>query len=294
MYEKVEKCPVCKAKTFINHIICKDYSVSQESFALTKCTNCGFIFTNPRPDKSVIQNYYESEDYISHTDKGNNLTNTLYKTVRYFTLSSKLNILNKLSKRKTLLDYGCGTGDFLKYCQSNHWNVTGIEINTKALKIAREKVGATIFSDLKDIDKTEQFDIITLWHVLEHIHDLKKVFKKLKSKLSKSGHLIIALPNHESLDQQIYKEHWAAYDVPRHLYHFNKLTFNTLASKMDMKVVSVIPMKFDSFYVSLLSEKYKSGSQSYTKSFINGWKSNRWASKNGNNYSSLIYILKHK
>ncbi len=294
MYEKVEKCPVCKAKTFINHIICKDYSVSHESFALTKCTNCGFIFTNPRPDQTVIQKYYESQDYISHTDKANNLTNILYKIVRYFTLSSKLRILNKLSKKKTLLDYGCGTGDFLKHCQSNNWNVTGVEVNDSANQLAKEKIGGSIFNDINDIDKADQFDIITLWHVLEHIHDLNKVFKKLKTKLSKSGHLIIALPNHESLDQKIYKEHWAAYDVPRHLYHFNPLTFNKLASEMDMKVVSIIPMKFDSFYVSLLSEKYKTGTTSYIKSFINGWKSNRWALKNGNNYSSLIYILKQK
>ncbi|MEQ6121342.1 class I SAM-dependent methyltransferase [Reichenbachiella sp. MALMAid0571] len=214
--------------------------------------------------------------------------------MRNFTLAGKLRILNKLSKKKTLLDYGCGTGDFLKYCQSNNWNVTGIEINKNANQIAKEKIGDTIFNDINDIDKTNKFDIITLWHVLEHIHDLKKVFKKLKNKLTKSGHLIVALPNHECLDQKIYKEYWAAYDVPRHLYHFNRLTFNKLASKMDMKVVKIIPMKFDSYYVSLLSEKYKSGSTSYIKSFINGWKSNRWASKNGNNYSSLIYILKQK
>ena len=132
-----------------------------------------------------------------------------------------------------MLDYGCGTGDFLKHCQSNNWNVTGVEVNDSANQLAKEKIGGSIFNDINDIDKADQFDIITLWHVLEHIHDLNKVFKKLKTKLSKSGHLIIALPNHESLDQKIYKEHWAAYDVPRHLYHFNPLTFNKLASEME-------------------------------------------------------------
>ena len=295
MYEKVEKCPVCKGKSIDNHIICKDFTVSGESFAITKCASCGFLFTNPRPEQSIIQNYYQSEDYISHSDKGNNLTNILYKIVRNFTLRSKLRLLNKLTPdNKSLLDYGCGTGDFLNFCQSNNWTVDGVEPSDDAKTIAEQKIGQPIHSDIKTIDTAQSYHVITLWHVLEHVHDLNKLIKKLKKLLAKDGHFIIALPNCASYDQKIYSEHWAAYDVPRHLYHFNQQTFKTFADKHELKLVDTLPMKFDSFYVSLLSEQHIHNKSNYLKAFKNGLKSNQWAAKNNNNYSSLIYILKNK
>lgn len=294
MYEKVEKCPLCNNKNYENHIICKDYTVSHESFAITKCTHCYFLFTNPRPEKNVIQDYYESQDYISHSDTANSPINILYKLVRQFTLKSKLNLLNGLSPTKTLLDYGCGTGDLLALAKSKRWTVSGVEPNIGARTIAKNKIGENVYSKIGTIEEKQSFSVITLWHVLEHVHDLNKTMAQLKSYLDKKGTLIIALPNHKSLDQEIYREHWAAYDVPRHLYHFNQLTFNTLAQKHSFKVSDIIPMKFDAYYVSLLSEKNKTGKQNYVRSFINGSKSNHWASKNNNNYSSLIYVLKNK
>ncbi|MFY0651555.1 MAG: class I SAM-dependent methyltransferase [Cyclobacteriaceae bacterium] len=294
MYEKVESCPVCNSRSFQNYIICQDASVSNESFALTKCAECGFIATNPRPNENEISKYYESEDYISHSDKGNNLTNVLYKLVRKFTLRQKLRLLNFFKTEKQLLDYGCGTGDFIAHCANNGWSVTGIEPNPQAREIAEKKVGKSVFNKLKKLDADQTFDIITLWHVLEHVHDINKLLKKLKALLSKKGFLIIALPNCDSWDQKHYKEHWAAYDVPRHLHHFNPLTFKTLAKNHQLKLTRVLPMKFDAFYVSLLSEKYKNGKQNFLQSFINGWKSNNWAKQNNNNYSSVIYILKKK
>lgn len=294
MYEKVTKCPICKTTSFQNFIICKDHTVSGESFALSKCENCGFIFTNPRPDESLIEKYYQSDNYISHSDQSRSITDSLYKIVRSFTLRSKLNLLNSLCTDKTLLDYGCGTGDFLQHCQSKGWAVAGVEPNEKARNISREKLSGSLVRDIAQLDKKNSFDIITLWHVLEHVHDINSLTKTLKERLNKNGYLIIALPNHESYDQNLYQEHWAAYDVPRHLHHFSQQTFSELITHHALKLVNIQPMKFDSYYVSLLSEKYKHGKSNYIKSFINGWKSNRWASKNNNNYSSLIYILKKK
>ena len=294
MYEKVEKCPLCNNKDYENFIICRDYTVSQESFAITQCQSCKFLFTNPRPKKKAIQHYYESEDYISHSNKANSLINTLYKVIRSYTLSNKVKIINNLTEHNTILDYGCGTGTFLELAKSNNWKIAGIEPSDRAKSTAINKLGNNIYSTIDKLDDTEQFDIITLWHVLEHVHDLNKTIKQLKSHLKKKGTLIIALPNNSSFDQQLYKQHWAAFDVPRHLYHFNQLTIKTLAHKHYFKIMKIIPMKFDSFYVSLLSEKYKTGKSNYWKSLINGWRSNRWAKNNNNDYSSLIYILKNK
>jgi 2-polyprenyl-3-methyl-5-hydroxy-6-metoxy-1,4-benzoquinol methylase len=294
MFEKVEKCPLCNNKSHENFIICKDYTVSQESFAITQCTNCSFLFTNPRPEKRVIQRYYESADYISHSNSANNPINILYKIIRKFTLQSKLKILEKLSTTKTLLDYGCGTGDLLNLAKSKKWTVTGVEPNKQARSLAKKSVGESVYSKIEQLEENTTFDVITLWHVLEHVHDLNKIVKQLKKHLSRRGTLIIALPNHQSLDQKLYRECWAAYDVPRHLYHFNPLTINILANKHNFKVTEIKPMIFDSFYVSLLSEKYKTGHQNFIKALMNGWKSNQWASSNDNNYSSLIYILKNK
>lgn len=294
MYEKVTNCPVCKTASFQNFIICKDHTVSDESFALTKCESCGFVFTNPRPDASVIDRYYQSENYISHSNQTRSITDGMYKLVRLFTLRSKLKILNDLGTQKTLLDYGCGTGDFLEHCQSNGWTVNGVEPSEKARNISLNKIPGGIVADISQFSKQDSFDIITLWHVLEHVHDLNSLIKSLKEKLNKNGYIIIALPNHQSYDQSIYQEYWAAYDVPRHLYHFDQHTFSQLSMAHDLKLVNTLPMPFDSYYVSLLSEKYKYGKQNFIKSFLNGWKSNRWAKKNDNNYSSLIYILKKK
>lgn len=293
MYEKVENCPVCHSSSFTSHIICEDHTVSHESFAVTQCANCQFLLTSPRPNKTDINKYYESEDYVSHTDSSNSLTNLIYKFARYFTLRSKANLLGKHTDKKRILDYGCGTGDFLNHLSKQGWQTSGVEPSATARSIAQSK-SLEVSEDLDSLINDGKFDAITLWHVLEHIHDLNDTIQNLKSLLKKDGILLIAVPNHDSLDRHIYKEHWAAYDVPRHLYHFNQLTIKDLMKYQGLKLEATIPMKLDSYYVSLLSEKYKTGKSNYIRAFINGWKSNRWAEKNNNNYSSLIYIFKAK
>jgi 2-polyprenyl-3-methyl-5-hydroxy-6-metoxy-1,4-benzoquinol methylase len=293
MYEKLNECPVCSASNLKNHKVVKDYSVSKESFNIVLCENCKFQFTNPRPDQDQIGKYYQSEDYISHSDKANSPVNYIYKIARKYALSSKRRLINSVAKDKKgrLLDYGCGTGYFLDTMKSNGWKTYGLEPNDKARAVANSK--AKVKSSIDELNlKNKKFDIITLWHVLEHIHDLNDTIKVLKTILKEKGKIIIAVPNIESYDSHIFEEQWAAYDVPRHLYHFSQETMNTLMLKHGLKIKQVYPLTLDAYYVSLLSNQYKYNKNKFLKSLITGYKSNTYASQNNNNYSSLIYIIK--
>ena len=291
MYERLDNCPLCNSGHFHNKIITKDYSVSGESFAIVECDKCGFNFTNPRPSPEEIGSFYESQNYISHKDKSHSIFDIVYRIVRRFTISSKVRLIEGLDTKKTILDYGCGTGEFLKAFKLRDWEISGIEPNPGARTIAEKNTDHTIYEKAEDLPANQQYHIITLWHVLEHIHDLQETIKMLKERVKKKGFIIIALPNNKSWDLEYYKEFWAAYDVPRHLYHFNPETLKKLAKEHKLKVKQIIPMKFDAFYISLLSEKYKNNKNNAFKALINGLKSNRSARKN-NQYSSLIYILR--
>lgn len=288
MYEKIEVCPSCKYTHFRNHMICKDYSVSGESFAIVECSKCGLYITNPRPNPESIGLYYKSENYISHTNKGNNLINRIYKIVRNISFERKFKLVQSYSTGLDVLDYGCGTGHFLRYIKKKGKEGIGVEPNVAASEIATEISGLEIFPNLGNIKK--KFDVITAWHVLEHVHDLKGTIKLLKKRLKKDGYLFIAVPNIKSYDANYYKEHWAGLDVPRHFYHFSKESFKVLAKKTKLSILDIHPMKFDSYYVSLLSEKYKNGKNNYLNAYKLGRKSNQEAARTGE-YSSLIYVL---
>jgi len=290
MLEKINHCPICDNSKFDEYIKSKDYLVTGESFTIVKCSQCDFVFTNPRPDKENLANYYKSDQYISHTDKSNNLLNTLYKTARVFTLKRKERLVRTLVEEKSILDYGCGTGDFLKVCHKKSWNIYGFELDAHAASIAQQKTGIKIINEISQISKINNVSLITMWHVLEHISDLNDTIKQLVRVLKEDGKMLIAVPNIDSYDAGYYQDTWAAYDLPRHLYHFTQETMEKLMKKHNLKIVDILPMKLDSFYVSLLSEKYKTGQSNYVKSFINGCKSNIYAKKSKKNYSSLIYI----
>lgn len=289
----MDHCPLCHSGHYHSYLECKDYTVSKEHFQLVQCDACDFVFTNPRPAADELGQYYESEEYISHSNKSNDLVNTVYKIVRNFTLRSKTNLLNKLQPSQgQLLDMGCGTGEFIHSCQQSGWNIQGIEPSPHAREQAEQLNGLTIHKDLFNLPDEAQFDAITLWHVLEHVPDLGATVEKLKRILKQQGVLVVAVPNYQAKDAALYGEHWAAYDVPRHLYHFSQQTMAKLMKAHGLKVDSIRPMKLDAFYVSLLSEKYKHQSQNYLRAVWNGWKSNRWAQRHENNYSSLIYIIR--
>ena len=271
----------------------KDHSVSGETFELVTHKTYGFLETQPKPSLEDLPRYYESEDYISHTDTKRNLFEKVYHLVRRIALNQKIKRINShVSNSKQLLDFGCGTGDFLEAAKHNQWQVTGIEPNPQARAIANQKTNNAVFGS-KDFEtlKANSFDVITLWHVLEHVPNLEEKLKNFKTLLKPNGVLIIAVPNYKSYDANYYKSFWAAYDVPRHLWHFNKTSIFKLVSKFNFKLVKISPMWFDAFYVSLLSEKYKSGKMNPFKSIFIGLLSNLKAFRT-KEASSLIYTIK--
>ncbi len=270
------------------YISSKDYTVSNEDYKLLYNKEYDLLITDPVPED--LAKYYESDKYISHTDGNKSIIDKVYKLVKNYTLKKKLKLINSFNtKSKTILDIGAGTGDFLSICKKNNWLVNGVEPSDNAKKLAFDK-GITLENDINIYD--EKFDIITMWHVLEHIANLEEYIIKLKSLLKENGVLVIAVPNYKSYDAKYYKEYWAAFDVPRHLWHFSKSSIDKLFSKVDMKIIKVLPMKFDSYYVSLLSEKYKKGTLKPLKAFLIGLKSNLSA-KSTKEYSSHIYIIKN-
>lgn len=267
----------------------KDYLVSGETFRLVYDQNLDLLKTIPQPIEEELSRYYESQEYISHTDTKRGLLSLLYQMVKKWSLQKKVElILRQNNGSGSLLDIGAGTGDFLITAKNKGWEVYGMEPNKNASRLASEK-GITLESNLdKFIGK--QFDVVTLWHVLEHIPKLDETIVTLSKLVKTNGVLIIAVPNYKSFDAQYYKEFWAAYDVPRHLWHFSKKSIEKLFSK-DFILEETKPMIFDSFYVSLLSEKYKTESKFSVKAIWIGLKSNLKAGKT-KEYSSHIYCFK--
>jgi len=267
---------------------CKDYTVSGEIYQVKKNIEFDMLVTLPVPKN--LGDYYKSEDYISHTDSKKSLLDKVYQSVKNITLKRKLKLINSFNtSTKNILDVGAGTGDFLNVCKNNSWTVFGTEPDLGAREIA-EKKGIILQKDLSKI-KNQKFDVITLWHVLEHVENLQEYISTLNNLLSDDGRLIIAVPNYKSYDAKYYKEFWAAFDVPRHLWHFSQTSIAKLFSEVNIIVEKTLPMKFDSYYVSLLSEKYKTGKMNPIKSFYRGFLSNLKASST-KEYSSLIYVLK--
>ncbi|WP_281238384.1 class I SAM-dependent methyltransferase [Flavobacterium praedii] len=269
----------------------KDFSVSQEVFELFHDEDLDMLITHPQPSLDVLGKYYESVDYISHTDSKRSLFEKAYHFVKNIALKNKLDLINSHQPSKGLiLDIGAGTGDFLTVAQKDGWKTIGVEPSEKAKSIAKGK-GVTFVENTVELE-SHIFDVISMWHVLEHVPNLEEQIKELKRLLKPNGTLIIAVPNFKSFDAKYYENFWAAYDVPIHFWHFSKMAIQKLFAIENMKLEKVLPMKFDSFYVSLLSEKYKTGKMNYIKAFIIGLQSN-WKAKQKMEYSSHIYILKN-
>lgn len=267
-----------------------DFTVSKENYSILLNKEFDLLVTQPVPEN--LEKYYESEDYISHTDSKKSLFDKVYQFVKNHTLKQKLKLLNSFNtEEKTVLDIGAGTGDFLSVCKNNSWKTVGVEPSKQAREIALKK-GIILQEDVVKY-QNKQFDVITMWHVLEHVPNLVDYINQLKKLLKPNGVLVIAVPNYKSYDAKHYKEFWAAYDVPRHLWHFSKTAIKKLFALVEMKVVNILPMKFDAYYVSLLSEKYKSGKMKPITAFLIGVRSNLKANRT-KEHSSHIYIIKNK
>jgi 2-polyprenyl-3-methyl-5-hydroxy-6-metoxy-1,4-benzoquinol methylase len=250
------------------------------------------VFTNPIPKEDEIGRYYQSEEYISHSNTNSGIISRLYHIVRSYTIKNKLRIVSRYVSRGTLLDFGAGTGSFLQYASKSGWNILGVEPDAGARRIAAAG-GLNIASSIEELQaavELKSISAITLWHVLEHVYHLHETIEILSNLLNSSGVVIIAVPNLRSQDARYYGKDWAAFDVPRHLYHFDKTTLTQLMTSHGFLLKEVKPMRFDSYYVSLQSEKYRHGRTRLLPGFFRGLLSNLSARKSGE-YSSLIYIF---
>ena len=270
-------------------MISKDHMITGEEFSIVECSSCGFWFTNPIPSEEKIGEYYKSDVYVSHSSSKKGLINSVYNWVRNYTLKKKLKLVQGLCENGVVVDYGCGTGHFLSVLKNAGYDAKGFEPDEDARRFTEKEFGMHTFP-LDEFSKLpeESVEIITMWHVLEHVYHLKRDFEKIVDRIKPDGYLIIAVPNRMSFDAGSYKELWAAYDLPRHLYHFSPTDINNLSKSFGLKLVEIVPMKFDAYYVSMLSEKYKGGS--LINAFLNGVKSNRKAEESG--FSSQIYVFK--
>ena len=289
----LQKCPICNHSEFELFLKCEDFTSSHEQFNLCKCLSCALVFTNPRPDRDSLPIYYQSNQYISHTGKSTGILDRIYLLARNLTLRWKINLIKKQKGNPiSILDYGCGTGAFLQASHRQGWKIAGLEPSPEARQKATKITGINIADNLAEFN--QKFDVITLWHVLEHVMDLNQTLTNLTALLKEDGIIIIAVPNHDSYDASFYKQHWAAYDVPRHLWHFTKTTMAALLQLSNLKIKYIKPMKLDAFYVSLLSEKYsllnRTSVLSLLKGTIRAIISNQLA-RSSKNYSSLIYIV---
>lgn len=292
--EILKNCPVCGSIKLQKAFKTKDYFLTQEEFGICMCKKCGFHFTNPRPTKQALAPYYKSEEYISHSNSNQGLFGFLYQKVRKYTLGKKYELVSNIKKDgESILDIGCATGQFLNEFKKRGWLCTGIEPDEEARSFAKSNYDLKVFGEEKLNDlASDSFDVISMWHVLEHVSDLQKRVAELKRLIKANGTLFIALPNFDSWDAHHYENYWAGLDVPRHLHHFKKENVELLFEKHGFKMHKIAPMKFDSYYVSLLSEKYKKNPLYLFSAFFKGAYSNFKARKNPPNHSSLLYILK--
>ncbi len=287
-------CPCCNSALIHPQLNATDHTVSQEAFEIWQCDGCTFRFTQDVPEAASIGRYYRSDDYISHTNTAKGLVNRLYHIVRNQTLTDKYRLILSATRiqQGKLLDIGAGTGAFVAYMQQKGWEVTGLEPDETAREraLSVNKVNLLDTSGLYSLPP-DTFDAITLWHVLEHVHDLHPYLEQLKKLIKRGGRIFIAVPNYTSYDATVYKGAWAAYDVPRHLYHFSPEAMGTLLMRHDLLLQGSRPMWFDSYYISMLSEKYKNGRGNLLSAVYRGALSNAKAFIDKSKCSSLTYVV---
>lgn len=290
----VKNCPACGSSKFNKVLTASDYLVSNESFEIMECNDCSLRFTSPIPDENEIGKYYKSDKYISHAKRITSIFDIVYKIVRIFTLSSKRNIVKRISQKQsgTLLDIGCGTGDFLKIMKQSGWNINGVEVNAGARKLAQTNTGSIILDQTEFFESEQKYDVITLWHSLEHLNTLTRFLEKISVSLNANGVVMIAVPNYKSFDAEYYKQDWAAYDVPRHLYHFSFESMVKLMEKLGFGLIEYKQLPFDPFYVSLLSELSVRKKHNIIKALWIGWRSYWQGWKDVEKGSSILYIFR--
>ena len=285
------KCPWCGSDKAQINLWLKDEFLSKEDFHICECLNCGLLYTMPRPSKDKIGEYYKSEEYYSHQENKKGFIPKVYEAVKKINLKHKYKLASNGLKVGKVLDIGCGVGDFLHTAEMHGWECTGVEPSEDAKAIAQKRMNGKIISseDLENIPEG-YFDLITMWHVLEHVDDLRWQVEQLRRLVKPKGRVVIALPNYKSYDGQYYKELWAAYDVPRHLNHFNKTTLTKIFKASGLELVKMDKLRWDAYYISYMSEQYKLHSLPLVRGAYRGWISNCKARRSGE-WSSLVYVF---
>ena len=285
-------CPWCGKPSQKSYLKLKDEFLTHEDFEIFECDHCHLLFTVPRPTPDKIGSYYLSDEYYSHQENKSGFIPRIYECVKSINLKHKVYLATEGMANGKLLDIGCGVGDFLIQVRQKQWEVVGIEPSDAAKAIAEHRLG---FKPLDPSASRElgdaSFDVVTMWHVLEHVDDLKTQVSELSRLLKSGGRLVLALPNYLSYDAEYYRDKWAAWDVPRHLNHFSPFAISTIFSETDLEIVDIQKLRWDAYYISFLSEKYLGHRLPLVRGIIKGLKSNRLARVSGN-YSSLVYILK--
>jgi SAM-dependent methyltransferase len=293
--ENLNACLVCGSNQISKELTCKDFVATGNSFELNRCGQCSFLFTNPRPTASEVSPYYQSDRYVSHAGNKTNLPfmYKVYDIVRDYSINHKLKLIKSYHTQGNLMDLGCGLGYFLNGAiKDNTFNSTGVDISQDAIDYVKNKFGYNVLNENKLAQlPSESFDIITQWHVLEHVHYLNERMQELHRLLAPNGTMFIAVPNSNSWDAKYYKEYWDGYDVPRHLYHFNQKSFGLLMQKHGFTVKRIKPLLFDAPYISMRSEVHKGKGFSFLRGAIFGAIStiNALVRKD---YSSLLFVVK--
>lgn len=286
-----DKCPWCESENAQLHLELKDLFLTQEQFKILECKDCGLLYTTPRPNKEEIGKYYKSDEYYSHLENKEGFIPKVYEKVKSINLKNKYHIAAEETTKGKILDIGCGVGDFLHTMEQQGWDCTGVEPSEDAKAIARKRIKAQLLSSEEQENLSEgSFDVITMWHVLEHVDALRWQIQQLYRLCKPGGRIVIALPNYKSYDGQYYKAEWAAYDVPRHLNHFDQKTLINLFEENEMKHVKTKKLYWDAFYISYMSEKYRHHSLPLVRGVFRGIISNLKARRTGE-WSSLVYVF---
>lgn len=288
------KCPWCESDKAQINLWLKDEFLTKEDFHICECLNCGLLYTMPRPSKDKIGEYYKSEEYYSHQENKKGFIPKLYERVKKVNLKHKYQLATKGLQTGKLLDIGCGVGDFLHTAEEKGWQCIGVEPSEEAKAIAGQRTKAELLAseDLEQLPDAS-FDVITMWHVLEHVDNLRWQVAQLQRLIKPQGRIVIALPNYKSYDGQFYKEHWAAYDVPRHLSHFDRKTIAKILTYNNLKLIKTNKLKWDAYYISYMSEQYKIHNLPLIRGAYRGWLSNMKARRSGE-WSSVVYIFERK
>lgn len=265
-----------------------DNLVSREEFQLVWNQDYQCYETSPLPEK--LEKYYESEDYISHTDDSETLISRIYQRAKRINLRHKLKLAARYCEGPgVIMDIGAGTGDFVKYAQDRGWEAYGVEPNETARERAHAK-GVAVYSNIS-VQQEAVYDAVTMWHVLEHLPDLEDQIRAISQTLKPGGTLILAVPNYKSLDAKYYKSNWAAYDVPRHVWHFSRGSIESIFKRHGYELQAMKPLWLDAFYISWLSETYKRNRLAPISGAFMGMASNLYGLFR-REFSSHVYILK--